>query len=192
MSWSENQQRWLALGLLLAVLTLLSAGVVTPLLVKILAYKEEIDDLVFEIQRYARNIESNRDIVEELRQTREEIAEQGYFAKQESVALASAELQTQIKDMVSRANGQLTSSQALPQRDEEQLTRISVRVNLTGTMEMLRQVLYELEYAKPLLVIDQLEVRPMPARRNRKTRQIEPSGKVSVNLEVSAFMRKAT
>jgi general secretion pathway protein M len=60
---------------------------------------------------------------------------------------------------------------------------------MTGNIEVLRAVLYKLETAAPLMVIDQLDIRPMRSVRNRLTRQIEPSNELNINFQAIGFMR---
>jgi general secretion pathway protein M len=78
----------------------------------------------------------------------------------------------------------------LPQKDVDDLVRIAVKVKLLGDMEMLRTILHEIEVEKPFMIIDEISIIPRRGRRNRKTRQIEETGKVTVTLEVSSYMRK--
>jgi general secretion pathway protein M len=60
---------------------------------------------------------------------------------------------------------------------------------MTGNIEVLRAVLYKLETATPLIVIEQLDIRPMRSVRNRITRQIEPSNGLNINFQAIGFMR---
>jgi general secretion pathway protein M len=54
----------------------------------------------------------------------------------------------------------------------------------------LRAVLYKIETSTPLIIIDQIDIRPMRGSRNRLTRQIEPSNELNVNFQAVSFMRK--
>ena len=189
---SKAQQSWLAAGLLMAVIVLLLAGVIMPSVSRVMDYKDEIEQLAFKIQRYKRIIASQDEVFEQVEETSLQIVDQGYFSNQETVALASAELQKFIKEAVSAAGGELTSTQVLPQKKQGVLTRIAVKIRLSGKMDMLRSVLYEIETAKPLLIVEQLDISPVRGKRNRKTRKVEPTGMLKINLEVVSFMRNMT
>jgi general secretion pathway protein M len=63
-------------------------------------------------------------------------------------------------------------------------------VRMTGNMEILRSVLYKLETATPLIIVDQMDIRPMRGKRNRLTRKLEPSNDLNVNFQAVSFMRK--
>ncbi|MGR9053918.1 MAG: type II secretion system protein GspM, partial [Gammaproteobacteria bacterium] len=109
---------------------------------------------------------------------------------QSTAALASADLQQVIKNAIASAGGRLTSTQVLPSKTEGEFTLIAVKVRMSCDIEALRTVLHRIETAVPLLVIDELDIRPERGRRNRKTRQIEPSNSMNVSFQVSSFMSK--
>ncbi|OQK16695.1 hypothetical protein AU255_01960 [Methyloprofundus sedimenti] len=187
---NNTQQRWLALGLLFGIIISISALVVLPWLNSLNEINADIDEQVFRIKRYQRVIASREEVLIDIEQGRKEINALGYFNTQESSSLATAELQNSIKAMAVNAGGELSSSQVLPNKEQDGLVRITVKVKLTGDMEMLRSLLYEIEDKKPLLIIDHITVIPGPKRRNRKTRKIVETGNVVVTLEVSSYMRK--
>ena len=187
---NNTQQRWLALSLLFGIIISVSALIFVPWLNRLSEINDDIDEQVFRIKRYQRVIASREEVLIDVEQGRKEINALGYFNTQESSSLATAELQNNIKAMAVDAGGELSSSQVLPNKEEEGLIRIAVKVKLTGDMEMLRAILYEIEIKKPLLIIENVTVIPAPKKRNRKTRKTELTGNVVVTLEVSSYMRK--
>ena len=95
-----------------------------------------------------------------------------------------------IKKAIVDAGGQLSSTQALPVSSDDNFNKITVRVRMTGTSEALRAVLYKIETSEPLIIIDQIDIRPMRGTRNRMTRQIESSNELNINFQAVSFMRK--
>ena len=187
---NNTQQRWLALGLLFGIIISISMLIIMPWLNNRSEINEEIDEQVFRITRYQRVIASREEVLIDIEQGRKEINSLGYFNTQVSTSLATAELQNSIKSMAVHAGGELSSSQVLPNKEQDGLVRIAVKVKLTGDMEMLRSLLYEIEGEKPFMIIENLTVVPAPKKRNRKTRKTEQTGNVVVTLEVSSYMRK--
>jgi general secretion pathway protein M len=61
---------------------------------------------------------------------------------------------------------------------------------MTGSSEMLRSVLYKIENAKPLMIIDQIDIRPVRGRRNRVTGQVDANNDLAINFQAVSFMRK--
>jgi general secretion pathway protein M len=186
---NKQQKRWVALGLLGIIILFVVLIVIVPLINAGLDYNETKQDLAFRLKRYKEVIASKDKVMANAENVKKQYAEQEYFNTRETEALASAALQKFIKTAISAAGGQLTSTQVLPSKTEEDITRITVKVRMNGTIEHLRRVLYDIEMSKPLMLVEEMDIRPVRGRRNRKTRKIEPSNKMNVNFQVVSFMR---
>lgn len=189
---NKQQQRWLALGLLATVFLLVILMVIVPLINTGLESYETKQDLAFRLKRYKEVIASKDKVLANANKIKKQYVEQEYFNTRETEALASADLQKFIKTAISTAGGQLTSTQVLPSKTEDDITRITVKVRMNGTIDLLRRVLYDIEMSKPLMIVEEIDIRPIRGRRNRKTRKIEPSNKMNVNFQVTSFMRIAS
>ncbi|MDD5114786.1 MAG: type II secretion system protein GspM [Methylobacter sp.] len=187
---SKLSQRWLALGLLALVLLVFSLLVVMPIINKGLELNESKQALAFRLQQYERVLATQDQVAANVEQIKQAYAEQGYLNSQQTSALASAELQEFIKKTIVEAGGQLSSTQVLPVSTKGEFTRITISVRMTGSSEVLRTVLYNIETSAPLIVIDQIDIRPMRGVRNRATRQLELSNELNVNFQAVSFMRK--
>lgn len=192
MSLMENKlsQKWLALGLLALVVLVFSLLVVMPIINKGLELNESKQALAFRLQQYERVLATKDRVAANVEQIKQAYAEQGYLNSQETSALASAELQEFIKKTIVEAGGQLSSTQVLPVSTKDEFTRITISVRMTGNSEVLRTVLYNIETSAPLIVIDQIDIRPMRGVRNRATRQLDLSNELNVNFQAVSFMRK--
>jgi len=192
MALMENKlsQRWLALGLLTLVALVFSLLVVMPIINKGLELNESKQALAFRLQQYERVLATKDRVAANLDQIKQAYAEQGYLNRQETSALASAELQEFIKKTIVEAGGQLSSTQVLPVSTKDEFTRITISVRMTGNSEVLRTVLYNIETSAPLIVIDQIDIRPMRGVRNKATRQLDLSNELNVNFQAVSFMRK--
>ncbi|MGY6215502.1 type II secretion system protein GspM [Methylolobus aquaticus] len=184
---SLSRERLLAVGLLLFAILLIYMLVFSPLLALRKEYSESVDELEFRLERY-RKIAAERPLwsrrVEEIKQ-HGRVSEQ-YIAK-ETPALASADLQTLIKEIVTTSGGELISTQVVPEQQEEQLTRIAVRIRMNGSTRVLRDVLHAVETSQPILWVDNLNLRPirMPMRPGSK---VAPD-RLSIDFEVVGYMR---
>jgi len=181
--------RWLALGLLLFIFLLIIFVAIVPLASTGLDYYQQQQELTFRLQRSKQIVARKDTVLEDIKNIKQQYQQQNYFSTQDTVALASADLQKFIKSTISSAGGQLTSTQVLPSTNEKGLKRISVKVRMSGDVEVLRSVLYEIESAVPVMVVDQIDIRPVRGKRNRKTRKIEPSSKLNINFQATGFMR---
>jgi general secretion pathway protein M len=188
---NPQTQRWLAVGLLAVIVLLVSLIVVVPIISKGLELHETKENLAFTLKRYEQILSGKGAIVGNIAAIKQQHETQGYFNTQGTSALASAQMQEFIKQAIVQAGGQLSSTQVLPPTtsSKDKFNRITVSVRMTGNIEVLRAVLYKLETATPLIVIEQLDIRPMRSVRNRITRQIEPSNGLNINFQAIGFMR---
>jgi general secretion pathway protein M len=161
--------------------------VIGPLIDLRREYADTVDDLEFKLQRY-RKIAGEKAYwtkhVEEIRQ-HSSVSEQ--YISRDTPALASADLQSLIKETVNTAGGELISTQVVPEQKEEQLTRIAVRVRMNGSTRVLREVLYAVETAKPILWVDNVNLRPIRIPVRPGTKSI--SDRLSIDFEVVGYMR---
>jgi general secretion pathway protein M len=186
---NPQTQRWLAVGLLAFVVLLVILLFILPIISKGLELNETKENLAFTLKKYEQILAGKEAIVGNIAAIKQQHQDQGYFNNQGTSALASAQMQEFIKQAIVQAGGQLSSTQVLPSASKDKFNRITVSVRMTGNSEILRAVLYRLETSTPLIVIDQLDIRPMRSVRNRQTRQIEPSNGLNVNFQAIGFMR---
>ncbi len=200
---TKQIQRWLAVGLLVTAILVIGLVVIMPVINKGLELHEAKDNLVFRLQQYERILARKDAVAASMNAIREQHQQRGLLNSQSTGALASAEVQEFIKKTVVEAGGKLSSTQALPVSEltpgnalskqpgaKNEFSRITVSVRMTGNAEVLRAVLYKLETSTPLIVINQIDIRPMRGVRSRTTRQIEPSNELNINFQAVSFMRK--
>lgn len=187
---NQKSQRWLAVGLLISVVLIISLIVIVPLLSKGLELHKYKNDLMFRLQQFERILATKNTINASMAKIKQQHDQQGYFNSQETDALASAEMQAFIKKTIVDAGGQLSSTQALPVNNKNKFSRITVSVRMKGNSEVLRTVLYKIETSTPLIIIDQIDIRPMHGAMNNSTRQIDSSNELNVNFQAVSFMRK--
>lgn len=188
---NKRHRRWLALALLGAVVLLFVFSVIVPIAGVSRENRESIEELEFRLRRYLKIIRSKEELLDRAEEVRAQIAEEGYFSMRETAALASADMQKMIKEIVAKAGGQLTSTQVVPVQEGEEFPRIAIKVRISGSIDVLREVLYEVESARPLLIVENLNIQPIRGVRNRLTRQLEPSDQLNVTLDMAGFMRAA-
>jgi general secretion pathway protein M len=192
---NAQQQRWLAVGLLIVVILIVGLLIIAPVVSKGLALNDTQNNLLSKLQQYERILSRKDAVFASREKIKQQSMEQGYFNGQETEAVASAEMQDLIKQIIVGAGGQLTSTQTIPADnsvpdDTTKFNHIVVRVSMTGNSDILRTVLYKIETAVPLIIIDQIDIRPMRGRRNRKTGLVDPTNELAINFQAVSFMRK--
>ena len=199
---NQQMQRWLALALLVAAILLVIFAVIVPVVNKGLEMHDAKNSLVFKLQQYERVLARKEAVIQSMSTIKEQYQMRGLLNRQSTGALASAELQEFIKKTIVEAGGQLSSTQALPvsafapgtaskqSGAKNEFNRITVSVRMTGNSKVLRAVLHKIETSTPLIIIDQIEIRPVRGVRSRTTRQIELSNELDINFQAVSFMRK--
>ncbi len=186
---NNQNERLLAVGLLLAVVSFISFVIILPLVNQGLALHDEKNTLGFRLEQYERILSRKQSVIDEMETLKSQIAEQNYLSTQNTTALASAELQEMIKQAIIESGGQLSSTQGLPVVTKNNFQRIPINVRMTGNSDVLRAVLHKIETTTPLVVIEQIDIRPMRGVRNKVTHQIDPSNELSVNFQAISFMK---
>jgi general secretion pathway protein M len=149
-----------------------------------------------QLVRYRRMIQTLPDLRAELEEVRANETFKAFYFNAPTPALAGAELQRKVQDIVTAANGRLISTQILPGPPDESPPRVRVRTQIQGSTETLLDVLYDIEEARPFLFVDQVSVRSsarpqQPARdpRGRAIRRppVNPAGELTVRLDIFGF-----
>ena len=129
--------RWLAVGLLVALILSFCFVVVAPAVSKWSELNEEKNTLARRYHQYERILSEKDTVVDTMGSIKEQVAEKGYFNSQQTEALSSAELQELIKKAIVDAGGQLSSTQALPVKNKDRFSQITISVRMTGNAEVL-------------------------------------------------------
>jgi general secretion pathway protein M len=186
---TPQQQRWLAVGLLLFLLTVVAMLLLVPWYVKLSEYRDAVERSEPRLEAYTARIVDRSKAAASVEQIKRKIKEAGVFNTESTEALALAEMQQKIKDAVAEAEGNLMSTQVLAQQQTEGLTKILVKVRFAGRVETLEKVLYTLETATPYMLVENLQVTSVRGMRNPTTRKVDPVDKVNVMMDVSSFMQ---
>ncbi len=186
---SRDRQRLLAFALLFLCIVLVLAAIFAPLINAATSANDRIEDLQFKLLRYKRIAAGKGQVLQYLDRLKTEQGDQNHFSDRATPALASADLQQLIKKVVVDAGGRLLSTQVVPETEEDHFIKTSVKVQMSGDTMALRNVLYDIETARPMLIIDNLTIRAISARRDPRTRKLLPSNELNVNFDVSGYIR---
>jgi len=115
------------------------------------------------------------------------INQSGLYIRADTEPLAAAAVQEHLKRAVGLHGGELRSVQSLPNLQEEDLTRVGLRVVMTGALSSTIHVLYELETGEPYLFVDNLQIQSIKRRRQRKQEQ-QPVDTLSIRIDVYGYL----
>lgn len=182
---------------LIGVPLLLMVAVGLPWASRLSTLNETIADREAQLSRYQSLIRSMPQLRTELERAQNDEAFQAFYFKAQTQALAGAQVQTQIQEIVNSASGRLISIQILPEEKQEGPPRIQVRTQIQGSTETLLDVLYRLEQARPFLFVERLSVRSSAREVTgvggevaRRARPMAPAagGELTLRLDISGFV----
>lgn len=183
-----GRSRWIALSLLVLTLAVAAALVLTPLHMAFSRYDDAIEALSLRLQRYQRTAAMAPALQQRtVRQGGNTRAREGLI-EGESQAIAEANLQALLKEIVQRAGGELESTQALDVSVHGSLERLAVRAHFNGDVSILQQILYQIELARSGLLVEQLEIRRRKPRRfNGRARPPAGPQQLQVAIDVAGY-----
>ncbi len=184
----EKNQKWFAIGLLLLIISFVIGLFIYPLISLGLDYREIRRDHIFNFRRYKKTLLKKEALTKNFEVISKKYTEQNYFYTNETIALASADLQSFITTAITDAGGQIIRKSSSSKKLEDNFTRIIIDVNMTVTMAALRTILYEIETVTPLIIINHIRIKAAPKKRNIKTRKLESSNQLTVNFKASSFV----
>lgn len=160
----SNRDRWLALGLLAAVLALAYAVLIHPwFTVPLQAVEERIDTARERELRLRMQIRQSPVVQQRLQQARSDLARTPGFLPERSPELATAALVQRLETVVSQASPgrracEITNRSPLQEPSREKYPRVTVQVRLRCGTPELANVLHSLEGGAPRLFVGNLNV----------------------------------
>ncbi len=142
----------------------LMAAVLALTLVPVLGFRA---DLVEEAAQAERQLDHQRRLMERrpaLEQQRDALKAAGSpdFLQGATPALAGADLQARMTDLITARGARVQSTQVMEEREAENgFRRIAVQLRLTADPRALRDLLHAVESGKPRLLVDGLAVRAL-------------------------------
>lgn len=175
-----------ALALLAGVLLMVAAFGVLPLADKIRETDEALDHNRQMIARMSGRVKTGGSYDSQIDVLQARINDSGLYIRADTEPLAAAAVQEHLKRAVGQHGGELRSVQSLPSVPEDELTRVGLRVVMTGGLAPILRVLYELETGEPYLFVDSLQIKSTK-RRRRRTEQA-PVETLSIRVDVYGYL----
>lgn len=185
----------LAVLILLALVGLLLWLVIGPLLSRFQSDEEVIAGLEQRLEVYRRlvaELPAQEARLAELK--RSEPLTELVFAETRP-ALAGAELQQQIGQLVGEIGAQVISTQILAREDgEAPLPAVGIKVHLRGETEQLVRLLYQLAHHRPLLLVENIVVLSNPRvdmQRIRQAADLKAVPSLDITFDLKGFIARA-
>jgi general secretion pathway protein M len=181
--------RLAALLLLIVAILATYMFVVEPIISGYSETESEIEAARDQLARLERAAAMRSTLATHIEDFEKQRASQGYLLAGSTDALAAAGLQDRVQALITENGGRVQSIQSMPGVEEQGLTRITLRVQMTGTTETLLDVLYALESGSPILFIDDVDIQN---RERVKAGSDAGSdvGRLTVAVDLSGYLPK--
>jgi general secretion pathway protein M len=149
----------LALLMGAAVLIGLQATVVSPLYAFYSDTEQKVRDREDASQRYQNAVRDLSHLRAQAQELRAKVGDHGLLLEGTSDALAAANLESMIKDLVEQEGTKVMRAQTLQPENEGGYRRVGLRLSFSSDLKVLTAVLLGIETARPVLSIRSLELR---------------------------------
>ena len=185
---SKTNRQILALAIAIALPLFIWAGIVEPVFARYQFIQDEMTNQQMLLSKYR----AHANLLPKLQAQKAELEERSNdnrgWLQASNDALAAAQLQATVTNMIARGGGQIASMQILPSSGETERRRVRVSASIRAPLPEFYHFLYEMEAATPFVFVDSLEIHsanagplvPVPGQ------QAAP---LSIRLQVSSFRK---
>ena len=182
--------RFLAVMILVGGAVLIWALAVQPVTDKFRTYREDTENAQTLIAGYSRIGNSRTQLEAHLTKLQRSHSSRSRVLKGASVMLAAAQLQNQVKKIISANKGTMKSTQVIPGKKVGPFQKITVRVRMNADTESLYNIFYDLEASHNYRFLDNVEIRAQRAKRAGRRKAARNAATVlDVRFDVYGYMR---
>jgi hypothetical protein len=179
-------QRILALALVFGLVLLIAVIAVLPIAQSARTTAEALEHDREMIARLSRSVANRGSFDAQIDALVARINESGLYIRADTEPLAAAAVQEYLKRAVGLHGGELRSVQSLPSSREDELTRVGLRVVMTGALGAMIHLLHELESGEPFLFVSDLQIKSTTRRRRRNDEA--PVETLSIRFDVYGYL----
>jgi general secretion pathway protein M len=175
---------------LLLALAAVAGVTLVPLWQTSQRYDEAIAEMQQRLAIQRRIAASGAGLEPRLAQLERGYASDARYLKSPSQTLASAELQGIAKRAILSKRGEILSTQIVGSEREQRAERVTLSVTMRATLEETVAIFYLLETGRPLLFIDNVNIRNRSyIRPNVRSAKASPLATLDVQFELSGYLR---
>lgn len=190
---TKTQHALLSVAILLLALLTINFGIIQPATAQRESNDARIASLQFRLEKFRDTKQLIRELKAEIVKLKAGQSDTNDFFKDKPAALVAADLQQQVKKLIESNGGNLISTHAMGEGDDEIFNSVIVKVHMRGNIESLQKIFYQLSNDKPVLFIDNLMIQKQhrtTSRRRRKELYQYTSGQSNLEsrFDVSGYI----
>lgn len=182
---NARQRQRLAVAILGVVVAVVLSLTALPIYVANSSRQNALDETQQRLARYQQIAERDQELLPRYQALRDRQKAAGNHLRSDTVAVAGAELQRLIKQITTRYQAQIISTQILPAADEEGFIRIGIKVRAKGELPALLQTLYDVETDDVHMFVENLSIRNNAPRHRQGQGQPRP---MDADFDLVAYM----
>ncbi|MDO3385241.1 type II secretion system protein GspM [Gilvimarinus sp. SDUM040013] len=167
---SLTRAQWLVYGTFAAIL---AAALVLFLycFTNFLLYRAQVSDMMPRVARLQGMLQSEGDIRQAESRVSDYLTE--FMYTDEDANAIAVRMQQNLRSMFSSSGLTVSGSGIRPAKELEGLTRVGLTINAEGELEQLEETLRKLSQARPLVIVESLDVQPKRRRGKDTSQEIE-------------------
>jgi len=181
----SRYSRTFAIALLLVAALAVGLIVFGPPLALYRVQANSIDDSMHELATYRRLVGSKAELEQQLAALSRRSAASKYYVQGATPALASANIQKYLNNIVTRNGAEVISTQIIAAQSDADGNQVSLRVHMRADMDAAMAILHSVESGRPMLFVDDLAINARPVR--GRTPEDPPSVQLDMQLELKGF-----
>ncbi len=185
MDIDNRQQRLLAIGILVVVVSIALSLTVIPIWTANASRQATLDQSQERLLRYEQIAARDEKLLPQYEALRHAQKSAGNYLRSDTVAVAGAELQRRVKEITSANNAQIISTQILPPADEQGFIRVALKVRLRGQLPAILQSFYAIETNDVFMFLDNVALRDSLVGRRQRQAVVR---QMDAEFELIAYM----
>ena len=151
---STTRSRTLALGILLIVVLLAILVIVNPYIAALKSSEDYASEQSFQLKRNNKILSKREFYIEELDRLENAYSANDVYLRSTKNALATAEMQQLVKQLASKSDTELISTQSID--EDEELNAVGLSIRVKADIFSLQKFIYDLEAGSPNLFIKEI------------------------------------
>lgn len=193
---TDFQHAVISMGILILFLVFLYAVLILPVVSARTEFQERFEEMQLQYSKFSDSENKMQGLERELVQLKGMQLNLSGFLEEKSQALAAADLQKHIKNLIETSNGSLISAQVIPQKEKsETFPPITIKVHMRGNIESLQGILYRLATEQPVLLIGNLYLQTRnivaPRTPQRRGRTRHGADVIEARFEITGYIFQA-
>ena len=183
------QHAAVSLILLFVLLLVVYMVFIKPAVTGRVEFYDRLEELQFQYEKLSNSINQTGALKAEIASLKSDKPDQAGFLEEKAEALAAADLQNHIKNLISNNGGNLISTQVIQTQENEIFPDITIKVHMRGNIETLQKILYELHSTQPVLLLNNFLVQARNINRRSRIRQNEDQ--LEIRFDITGFIYRS-